>query len=102
SRTPAATSILSRHDALPIWATASRNQMSPDPRQHGPRTSARLRLALSYAAFLVFAGLVVLAGVYVVLRYVPYPRTVFPLAEGALARKRTRLNSSHVKYSYAV
>lgn len=38
--------------------------------------SARLRLALSYAAFLVAAGFVVLFGVYVVLRYVPnYPLT---------------------------
>jgi two-component system sensor histidine kinase VanS len=33
--------------------------------------SARLRLALSYAAFLVVAGAAVLLGVYVVLRYVP-------------------------------
>lgn len=38
--------------------------------------SARLRLAVSYAAFLVAAGLVVLFGVYVVLRYIPnYPLT---------------------------
>lgn len=52
-----------------------------------PRVSARLRLAVSYAAFLVFAGLLVLAGVYLVLRYVPYP-TAFrgtPLPEGALS-----------------
>lgn len=41
-----------------------------------PRASARLRLAMSYAVFLVAAGVVVLAGVYVVLRYVPdYPLT---------------------------
>lgn len=33
--------------------------------------SIRLRLALSYAAFLVAAGLIVLLGVYIVLRYVP-------------------------------
>ena len=40
------------------------------------RASARLRLALSYAVFLVAAGGVVLFGVYVVLRYVPnYPLT---------------------------
>lgn len=40
------------------------------------RTSARLRLALSYALFLVAAGFATLAGVYVVLRYVPnYPLT---------------------------
>ena len=38
------------------------------------RVSARLRLALSYAVFLVAAGAVVLVAVYVVLRYVPnYP-----------------------------
>lgn len=42
----------------------------------GPRVSARLRLTLGYAGFLVVAGLAVLAGVYVVLRYVPdYPLT---------------------------
>jgi len=46
-------------------------------RSRGPRrASARLRLALSYAVFLVAAGGVVLFGVYVVLRYVPnYPLT---------------------------
>jgi two-component system, OmpR family, sensor histidine kinase VanS len=38
--------------------------------------SARLRLTLSYAAFLVLAGAATLFGVYVVLRYVPnYPLT---------------------------
>jgi two-component system sensor histidine kinase VanS len=38
--------------------------------------SARLRLTLSYAGFLVLAGAAVLFGVYVVLRYVPnYPLT---------------------------
>lgn len=38
--------------------------------------SARLRLTLSYAGFLVAAGAIVLAAVYVVLRYVPnYPLT---------------------------
>jgi two-component system sensor histidine kinase VanS len=40
------------------------------------RVSARLRLALSYAVFLVAAGAILLFGVYVVLRYVPdYPLT---------------------------
>jgi two-component system sensor histidine kinase VanS len=44
---------------------------------------------LSYAAFLVFAGLVVLAGVYFVLRYSSYPLTpAFPRAEGALAESQ--------------
>ncbi|QBI56601.1 sensor histidine kinase [Streptomonospora litoralis] len=41
-----------------------------------PPSSARLRLALSYAAFLVAAGGVVLVGVYIVLHEVPnYPLT---------------------------
>jgi two-component system sensor histidine kinase VanS len=36
--------------------------------------SARLRLALSYAAFLVLAGFITLVGVYILLRYFPdYP-----------------------------
>jgi two-component system sensor histidine kinase VanS len=40
------------------------------------RVSARLRLALSYAVFLVAAGAVVLFGVYLVLRFIPdYPLT---------------------------
>ena len=40
------------------------------------RVSARLRLALGYAAFLVVAGAVLLFGIYLVLRYVPdYPLT---------------------------
>lgn len=40
------------------------------------RISARFRLALSYAVFLVAAGAVMLFGVYLVLRYVPnYPLT---------------------------
>ncbi|HEV7951272.1 MAG TPA: hypothetical protein VGP24_16035 [Glaciihabitans sp.] len=40
------------------------------------RVSARLRLALSYAVFLVAAGAILLFGLYVVLRYVPdYPLT---------------------------
>ncbi|MBQ1082555.1 HAMP domain-containing sensor histidine kinase [Nocardiopsis sp. B62] len=42
----------------------------------GVRVSARLRLTLGYAGFLVVAGLAVLVGVYAVLRYVPdYPLT---------------------------
>lgn len=60
--------------------------MASDLTPRPPRTSARFRLAVSYAAFLVFAGLVVLAGVYLVLRYVPYPLTPSrPPAEGAIA-----------------
>lgn len=42
----------------------------------GNRVSARFRLALSYAVFLVAAGAVSLFGIYVVLRYIPeYPLT---------------------------
>ncbi|OAI39943.1 histidine kinase [bacterium SCGC AG-212-C10] len=54
--------------------TADRTQFSSD----GPRVSARFRLALSYAAFTVLSGVVTLAGVYLVLRFVPdYPLTSF-------------------------
>lgn len=50
--------------------------MSAASRVGTSRVSARLRLALSYAAFLVVAGGITLFGVYVVLRYVPnYPLT---------------------------
>ena len=62
--------------------------MAPDRHPlHRPRTSARLRLAVSYAAFLVFAGAVVLAGVYFVIRFGPSPTVGvrFPRPEGALA-----------------
>jgi two-component system sensor histidine kinase VanS len=42
----------------------------------GRRVSARFRLAMSYAVFLVAAGSISLFGIYVVLRYVPeYPLT---------------------------
>ncbi|PWV57145.1 HAMP domain-containing sensor histidine kinase [Nocardiopsis sp. L17-MgMaSL7] len=42
----------------------------------GVRVSARLRLTLGYAGFVVVAGLTVLVGVYAVLRFVPdYPLT---------------------------
>ncbi|EHN10442.1 putative two-component system sensor kinase [Patulibacter medicamentivorans] len=45
-----------------------------DARAAPYRTSARWRLTLSYAAFLLIAGMGTLVGVYVVLRYVPdYP-----------------------------
>ena len=44
--------------------------------------SARLRLTLSYAGFLVAAGAVVAFGVYIVLRYVPN----YPLDRGQPAR----------------
>jgi two-component system sensor histidine kinase VanS len=42
----------------------------------GPRVSARLRLALSYAAMTVLGGLITIIGIYLVLRFVPdYPLT---------------------------
>ncbi len=46
------------------------------PRRPGLPVSARLRLTLGYAAFLVLSGMAVLAGVYIVVRYLPdYPLT---------------------------
>ncbi|WP_017590878.1 sensor histidine kinase [Nocardiopsis ganjiahuensis] len=53
-----------------------RGRATAPPAPSGPRVSARLRLTLGYAAFLLVAGLAVLVGIYVVLRYVPdYPLT---------------------------
>ncbi|MPZ98186.1 MAG: HAMP domain-containing protein [Dehalococcoidia bacterium] len=50
----------------------------------------RLQLTLSYAGFLVFAGLVVLAGVYLVLRYGPDQPIVaaIPQREGAISESK--------------
>jgi two-component system, OmpR family, sensor histidine kinase VanS len=59
-----------------------------------PRVSARLRLTLSYAVFLVAAGIVMLAGVYVVLRYVPdYPRIPFGTYDGAVYSRQEILDA---------
>ena len=56
-----------------------------------PRLSARLRLALSYAVFLVAAGIVALFGVYIVLRYVPdYPLTAPNLRDAPVMRANPR------------
>jgi two-component system sensor histidine kinase VanS len=57
------------------------------------RVSARFRLALSYAVFLVAAGAVLLFGVYVVLRYVPdYPLTAAnPRDEGTVVATREEI-----------
>ncbi|MEC3895560.1 sensor histidine kinase [Nocardiopsis sp. LDBS1602] len=50
--------------------------MSRAPRRPGLPVSARLRLTLGYAAFLVVAGAAILVGVYVVVRFIPdYPLT---------------------------
>ncbi|WP_030726153.1 sensor histidine kinase [Streptomyces sp. NRRL F-2890] len=58
----------------------------------GPRVSARLRLALGYAVFLVAAGAVVLAGVYIVLRQVPnYPLTAANPRDRAYAPSRQEI-----------
>jgi two-component system, OmpR family, sensor histidine kinase VanS len=55
--------------------------------------SARLRLALSYAAFLVAAGAILLFGLYLVLRYVPdYPLTAAnPRDSGTVVATRTEI-----------
>lgn len=51
-------------------------RLRPRPQRRTVFTSARTRLAVSYAAFLVTAGAMVIAAAYVVLRYVPnYPLT---------------------------
>jgi two-component system sensor histidine kinase VanS len=65
------------------------------------RVSARLRLALSYAVFLVAAGAVVLLGVYVVLRYVPnYPLTAAnPQDAGTFVATRQQILSALVGVS---
>jgi two-component system sensor histidine kinase VanS len=65
------------------------------------RVSARLRLALSYAVFLVAAGAVVLLGVYVVLRYVPdYPLTAAnPQDAGTVVATRQQILSALVGVS---
>jgi two-component system sensor histidine kinase VanS len=57
--------------------------------------SARLRLTLSYAGFLVAAGAVTLLGVYVVLRYVPnYPLTAAnPRDESGAASRQEILDT---------
>lgn len=68
------------------------------------RGSARLRLALSYAAFLVAAGGVALLGVYVVLRYVPdYPLTAAnPRDPGASVASRQEILDAVVGVSGAI
>ena len=54
--------------------------------------SARLRLTLSYAAFLVFAGAATLLGVYLVLRYVPdYPLTAANPGDSAAVASRQEI-----------
>jgi two-component system sensor histidine kinase VanS len=65
--------------------------------------SARLRLTLSYAGFLVAAGAVVAFGVYVVLRYVPnYPLTAANPSDPPAVASRQEILSAVVKYSAAI
>ena len=73
-------------------------------RPAAPRVSARLRLAMSYAAFLVAAGAVVLVGVYAVLRYVPdYPLTAAnPRDAGVAVVSREEILSVVVRVSGAI
>jgi two-component system sensor histidine kinase VanS len=66
--------------------------------------SARLRLTLSYAAFLVAAGAATLLGVYVVLRYVPnYPLTpANPRENPSIAASRADILHAVVTWSLAI
>ena len=62
--------------------------------------SARARLALSYAVFLVAAGGVVAFAVYVVLRYVPnYPLTAANPRDSPIAASRQEILHAVVTYS---
>lgn len=65
--------------------------------------SARLRLTLSYAGFLLLAGAAVLAGVYVVLRFVPnYPLTAANPRDPGGAGSRGEILDAMVKLSGAI
>lgn len=59
--------------------------------------SARLRLAMSYAVFLVAAGFVTLFGMYIILRYVPDYPPGYPGnpgdADGTIASRQVILNA---------
>ncbi|MGW5878277.1 sensor histidine kinase [Nocardiopsis terrae] len=80
------------------------NGRERDAAPPGPRVSARLRLTLGYAGFLVIAGLAVLAGIYVVLRYVPnYPLTAANPSDAHLViPARSEILSALVNVSGAV
>src|SRR5690606_8084787 len=71
SRSPRCDSGWASHPSSPRspgWATASRRTAV----DRAPGLSARLKLALSYAGFLVLAGVLLLAAVWAfLLRYVP-------------------------------
>jgi two-component system sensor histidine kinase VanS len=79
--------------------------MRPDRRRRGRwHPSARLRLTLSYAGFLVVAGAAALFGVYVVLRYVPnYPLTAAnPSEAGVTVASRGQILEAVVGASAAI
>ena len=81
-----------------------RGSATAPPAPSGPRVSARLRLTLGYAAFLFVAGLAVLVGIYVVLRYVPnYPLTAANPSDADLViPARPQILEAVVKISGAV
>jgi two-component system, OmpR family, sensor histidine kinase VanS len=65
--------------------------------------SARLRLTLSYAAFLVAAGAVTSLGVYIVLRYVPnYPLTAANPRDPPVVASRPEILHAVVTWSAAI
>lgn len=70
-------------------------------RSRRPRASARFRLALSYALFLVAAGFIVLVGTYIVVRYVPdYPLTAAnPRDSGTYVASRQEILTALVSVS---
>lgn len=70
----------------------------------GYRASVRLRLALSYAGFLLAAGAAALMGIYVVLRYVPnYPlMAANPRESGLPIASRREILSAVVTWSAVI
>lgn len=75
----------------------------PAPKPRRRQMSARLRLTLSYAAFLVLAGAATLFGVYVVLRYVPnYPLTAANPQDSPAVASRQEILDAVVGASAAI
>src|SRR5580693_447505 len=71
----------------PAPGTASKLGQTPDPRENpvdrSPGLSVRLKLTLSYAGFLMLAGALLLAAVWVfLLRYVPDRALIVPGSTG--------------------
>src|SRR5438552_3782958 len=65
----------------PAWATASTSNQTPSPREESvdraPGLSVRLKLTLSYAGFLMLAGVVLLAVGYLSLSRGVHPGVIF-------------------------